>query len=197
MYEWRKMTHEERYIARKERHLKSFPSHNCPHLEGDSQIYHIFSSCYEHKNILTLKENRLELFQEQLLQFCSNHSQSLYAWCILPNHYHILLKTDDLKNFVKEHGKFHGRTSYYWNKEDQQQGRQCFHGQRDNWIHNEYHFWTTLNYIHNNPVHHKLVKKWYDWPYSSAIDFLEKHSFEEVLEIWQNFPVKEYKENWE
>ena len=36
------------------------------------------------------------------------------------------------------------------------------------------HFWATVNYIHNNPVHHGHVDKWQDWPWSSATDFLER-----------------------
>jgi putative transposase len=36
----------------------------------------------------------------------------------------------------------------------------------------ERHFWVTLNYVHHNPVHHGYVKRWLDWPWSSARQYL-------------------------
>ena len=65
--------------------------------------------------------------ENDLLEVCWNHASVIYAWCILPNHYHILVKTDCLKDLRKEIGRFHGRSSFKWNGEDQRRGRQVWH----------------------------------------------------------------------
>ncbi len=67
----------------------------------------------------------------------------------------------------------------------------------DRYIRDERHFWVTMNYIHNNPVHHRYVKKWQEWPYSSTIEFLNSVSKERVTEIWKEYPVLDYGKEWD
>src|SRR5215475_7935649 len=100
-----------------------------------------------------------------LLDLCCEFATTLYAWCILPNHYHLLLRTDRLTEFRKQLGKFHGRTSFKWNVEDSKRGRKVWRNCLDRGIKSHRHFWATMNYIHNNPVHHGYVKRWQDWPW--------------------------------
>jgi putative transposase len=61
----------------------------------------------------------------------------------------------------------------------------------------ERHFWTSLNYIHNNPVRHRYVERWQDWPYSSASAFLESVGRETAEEIWRNYPLLDYGMDWD
>jgi len=61
----------------------------------------------------------------------------------------------------------------------------------------ERHFWTSMNYIHHNPVKHGYVKKWTDWPYSSAAKFLETVGYDEALRIWYEYPLLDYGKNWD
>jgi putative transposase len=61
----------------------------------------------------------------------------------------------------------------------------------------ERHFFATLNYVHNNPVHHGCVQHWQDWPWSSAAEFLEKMGYEKAKEIWRRYPVLDYGKNWD
>ncbi len=54
-----------------------------------------------------------------------------------------------------------------------------------------------MNYIHNNPVHHRYVKKWADWAFSSAGEFLEGVGSEKAKEIWLNYPLLDYGKDWD
>ncbi len=36
-------------------------------------------------------------FEADLLSACAKFAVSTYAWCILPNHYHVLARTDDIE----------------------------------------------------------------------------------------------------
>ena len=98
---------------------------------------------------------------------------------------------------MAEHGQFHGRLSYLWNGEDKSRGRRCFYGQADRFIRSVRHYWVTMNYVHNNPVHHNYVKKWQQWPYSSAVDFIDRVGREQVLQIWREYPVRDYGKSWD
>ncbi|MFN2499279.1 MAG: transposase [Pyrinomonadaceae bacterium] len=61
----------------------------------------------------------LSLFRE----FCSR----VYACCVLPDHYHALVRTDRIKKLRKSIGQFHGRSSFKWNGEDNRRGRQVWY----------------------------------------------------------------------
>ncbi len=136
-------------------------------------------------------------FESRLLEIILNHTENILGWCVLPNHYHVLIETLNIKRVAKELGLLHGKSSYYWNKEDDQKGRKCWHRCADRAMRSERHKWVTLNYIHHNPVHHKYVDRWQDWPFSSAGSYLESISSEIADERWENYPLKDYGKGWD
>jgi putative transposase len=54
-----------------------------------------------------------------------------------------------------------------------------------------------MNYVHHNPVHHRYVSCWEDWPYSSARDFLHDVGREEAAGIWRRYPLLDYGKGWD
>ena len=91
MYYWQQLTNKERGELLRYRRLKGQPLHNTPHLGEKGSIYHVTSAFYKHQSLLNLKEGRMADFQGSLLEFCKKELVELYAWVILPNHYHLLL----------------------------------------------------------------------------------------------------------
>ena len=61
----------------------------------------------------------------------------------------------------------------------------------------ERHYWATLNYVHHNPVRHGYVKRWRDWRWSSAIEFIAHHGPEETEKIWKEYPIRDYGADWD
>jgi putative transposase len=123
-----------------------------------------------------------------VIQICEELCSQIYAWCILPNHYHALIKTDRIKELRSELGKFHGRSSFKWNGEDNRRGRKVWHNCFDRAMKSERHFLATLNYVHHNPVHHGYVEHWQDWPWSSAREFLDQVGYERAKMLWKKYP---------
>jgi putative transposase len=132
-----------------------------------------------------------------LLALLHDYGTAVYAWCILPNHYHLLVRTDRIKELRAEIGRFHGRASFKWNSEDQRRGRKVWYNCLEREIRSGRHFWATVNYIHHNPVRHEYVDQWQDWPWSSAAEFLERIGNERALRIWLGYPVLDYGKKWD
>lgn len=197
MYDWRKMTLEQRLETLEQRKQRNFPCHSPPHRIGETNCYHITAACYEHKSIVGMSAERMSDFSERLLQTLEEFSNRIFCWCVLPNHYHLLTKTNHLLTLVKELGKLHGRSSYLWNGEENCRGRKVWYNCLDRAIRNERHFWATMNYVHHNPVHHGYVKRWEDWPFSSALEFLEQTGREKAKEMWSKYPVLDYGKGWD
>lgn len=198
MYDYRRMTSEERERVTQYRRLRHLPLHSPPHWAmGFSGQYLITAACFEHAPIIGENAERLSECEGQMLAACKIHSSKIYAWCVLPNHYHVLVGSRRIKSLCRELGRFHGQSSFKWNGEDNQRGRKVWFRSFDREIRSEAHFWATLNYIHHNPIHHGHVEKWQDWIWSSAARFLESIGRERAAQIWRDYPILDYGKGWD
>jgi REP-associated tyrosine transposase len=197
MYLWRKMTQEQRQEALAERKRLQRPWHGPPHHEDDAAIYLITAACYEHRPIIGLDPARMAEFERELLEHAQISCQLIYAWVILPNHYHLLVHAPKVKAFLTQLGKFHGSVSYRWNGEDDCRGRQVWYRAAETAIKSDRHFWATMNYVLNDAVRYGYVERWQDWPYSSAAQYLDKIGHELEEQRWRDFPVLDYGKDWD
>ena len=197
MYNWRKMSKEQQEDVLKLRKVRRVPWHSPPHRSGGSMHYHITAACYEHKPIIGLNQVRMTEFEADLVQLSTKYAQTVYAWAILPNHYHLLVKIADILCFLKAIGKFHGRRSFQWNGEDKARGRKVWCNVLEHAIKSEGHFWATLNYVHHNPVRHGYVEKWQDWPFSNASAYVKSVGRVEAQRVWNEYPIRDYGKGWD
>ena len=130
------------------------------------------------------------------LKYCrQNKGLELYAWCIMPNHLHLIYRTKD--NYPE---KVLGHFKSYTNRKLIEAINQNPQESRKEWLlwmmeraankssnvknmqfwqhHNKpIELWSPdvidekLNYIHENPVTAGFVSNPEDWKYSSAIDY--------------------------
>jgi putative transposase len=198
MYDYRFMTPEERAQVMRYRRLRNLPLHSPPHWAmGFTTQYMITAACFEHAPIIGRSADRITECEEQLLATCAEHASKIYAWCVLPNHYHLLLASRQITSLCRTLGRFHGGSSFRWNAEDGLRGRKVWYRCFDREIRSERHFWATMNYIHHNPVHHGLVKKWEDWIWSSAAKFVESTGRQRAAKIWKEYPILDYGKGWD
>ena len=201
MYDWRKMTPEQREEALTKRLIRHYPWHSPPHQEKNFNNYLISAACFEHKPHIGKSAQRMADFESQLLAVFDKHTSKIHAWCVLPNHYHVLAEITSeitsLDDLTDEIGEMHGRISYEWNQEDQLTGRQVWHRCSDRGMRSQRHFLSSLNYVHNNPVRHGYVTHWQDWPFSSAKKYLESVGRKEAERVWREYPLLKYGDKWD
>ena len=193
-YLWRKLTPERRSAWLAYRKLLKRPWHRPPHFDQGSIHYHLTGTCFEHRPHIGHSDARMAGFCKALLARLVDQPA---AWCVLPNHYHVLVRCADLKAVTRELGRMHGSLSFEWNGEEGTRGLQVWHSVSDRGIQSPEHFWATVNYIHHNPVKHGYVEKWEEWPFSSAADFLEEVGRGQALEFWKMYPVLDYGKGWD
>jgi len=192
------MTDDERKYVLDLRQARRLPWHSPPHLDFACQRQYLISaSCYEHAHIIGKDVQRMTECEARLLSTCKPLVTNLYAWCVLPNHYHILLRTERIGELRETLGQFHGSSSHEWNGEDDKRGRKVWYNCFERPMKSERHFWASLNYVHHNPVHHGYVKHWQDWPWSSARKFLKEVGHEKAKEIWLRYPILDYGKKWD
>ena len=198
MYLWRTLTEEQRKEALKYRRLQKYPKHCPPHFDSTESVkYLVTAACYEHKKIIGHSHNRMTDFEAALLELCNSMAQNIFAWCILPNHYHVYLRTDEMGALRKAIGKLHGQTSFAWNGTDRERGRKVWHNCFERKISSEGHHFATINYVLNNPIHHGYAEKWRDWPWSNADAYLKELGENRAAEIWKKYPILDYGKKWD
>ena len=196
MYNWRQMTPAMRTEVLRLRKQSGQPWHGPPH-GFEKHWQHVSAACYEHQPILGRSPERLAAFARELLSTLAPVSEGVSAWCVLPNHYHLLLQCINLPAVRKALGALHGRTSHDWNGEDGTRGRTCWHRCLPKPVKSESHRWATLNYIHHNPVHHGYVERWQEWAFSSAGQYLEAVGRDTAERMWKEYPLFDYGRGWD
>src|SRR5882762_7041529 len=107
------------------------------------------------------------LVQDALLHFDSERYR-LLAWCLMPNHVHVVIEMLDaqsLSDIVRSWKTFTARLA------NSQLGRRgpFWHADYfDRYMRDERHFLQTLDYVENNPVKAGLAQVPADWIWSSA-----------------------------
>jgi putative transposase len=198
VYNWRQLSEVQRREALALRRGRNLPWHSPPHLDLEgARGYLISSACFEHEPIVGTSPKRLTSCEADVLEICNKFCLAVHGWCVLPNHYHIVLRTERIEELRRSLGLFHGRSSFVWNGEDGKRGRQVWYNCFERPIKSERHFWATLNYVHHNPVHHGYVEHWQDWPWSSATRFLQEVGRDRAREIWNEYPVLDYGKKWD
>ncbi len=197
MYLWRKLNDRQREELLEYRRFNDRPWHSPAHQENQSGGYLLTAACYEHRHIIGVIPQRLAAFTGEWLEVLDANSEAVHAWCVLPNHYHAVVRTHRLAELLKAIGRLHGRTAFQWNGEDNERGRKVWFNCAETGMKSERHFWATLNYVHHNPVHHGYVRQWPDWPFSSGATFLAQTGREKAAELWRDYPIGDYGKNWD
>jgi putative transposase len=197
MYRWHRLTPEQRKQLLEHRQRLRLPWHGPPHYVGDSGLYLLSAACYEHRPLLLASPERMATFAANLLETAQQYAQAIFAWTLLPNHYHLLVHASDIKALLKALGQLHGRTSFLWNGEEGCRGRQVWHRVAETEMKSERHFWATLNYVLHNAVRHGYVERWQDWPYSNAAEYLAEVGREEAERRWHEYPLLDYGKDWD
>ncbi|MFC2098546.1 transposase, partial [Bacteroidota bacterium] len=108
-------------------------------------------------------------FKERMLEYVD-----LYCYCLIPNHFHMLLKTKGIPNthnsqldFSKKFGNLFAAYAQSFNHYYNRKGSLFSQNFRRKQIEDDNYLKTVVIYIHRNPVKHGLVEDLGDWKYSS------------------------------
>jgi putative transposase len=170
---------------------QNHPSHRPPHILVDNTWYFITAHIISKQNILRYPGHK-EVWVKALRGFSASHNIKIIAWVVLDNHYHLLTQVADAKTLPGFVNQLHGSTSFQFNKIENRRGRKVWYSYWDSLIRGENDFWTKFNYIHYNPVKHRLAHRPEDWPYSSYKAYLEEKGMMWVNDCWESFPIVEY-----
>ena len=196
MYEYRNLNRELQQRVLQQRREAGLPLHELPHRVNEGNLYLLTGANYEHRHIMATPERRDDFAEKLLSGLMALPEVELFAWCLLPNHYHLLARLDQ-SDFAAMSARLHNGTATQWNREDAAPGRKVWFRYCDRDIRGERHFWVSMNYIHANPVKHGYVRRAYDWPWSSVHYYAEQWGRAALRELWRAYPVLNFGDKWD
>ncbi len=115
---------------------------------------------------------RRRLLHDALLETAAEFGWHLQAWAVLANHYHfVAISPDNPENLRTMLGKLHMTTAKAVNQMDGAPERKVWFQFRDTQLTYERSYLARLNYVHQNPVKHGLVRAAEEYPFCSAAWF--------------------------
>lgn len=196
MYQHRRLTPAQRAELAAERVGRGFQPHAPPHPFREERCYLLTAACYEHTPHLQASKRRDQL-QAALFEQLIPRGVEVQAWAVVPNHYHLLVNTDEFAAVGAALRLVHGKLAHQWNAEDGASGRKVWFRYSDRAIRSQKHYYVALNYIHYNPVKHGQTGSPYDWPHSSVHEYLRTLGREGLRDLWTRYPVKDFGRGWD
>ncbi len=116
--------------------------------------------------------SRLDLALSLLFDCALESGWQLQAWAVLINHYHfVALSPHDPQSLRLMLGKLHGAMARELNARDGTPERKVFYQFWDTHITFQRSYLARLNYVHQNAVHHGIVRKASEYRWCSAAWF--------------------------
>lgn len=111
-------------------------------------------------------------------KYISKDFYELGAYCLMPNHYHLLIRQLSNAPVTEPFFQIWQRYSRYYNKKYAQFGSIFCEKLQHVWIINDNYLQTLCAYIHLNPVKAKLVISPKLWQYSDYLDWMGERASE-------------------
>jgi REP element-mobilizing transposase RayT len=136
-------------------------------IEYEGAIYHVLSRGNERRDIFRADADR-RLFLKTLGDCCDRFDTDPLAYVLMPNHYHLLLKTRRA-NLSRAMQWFCGTYTRRFNNRSGRSGH-LFQGRfKSMLVENDAYAMQLSCYIHRNPLRAGLVERLADYPWSSYL----------------------------
>lgn len=144
-----------------------------PRQKSESGIYHIMLRGINQQVIFEEDED-CDKFLETLEKYKAVSGYRIYAYCLMSNHIHILLKVEkeDLEQIMK---RIAGSYVYWYNWKYYRKGHLFQDRFKSEPVEDDEYFLTVMRYIHQNPVKSEIVNSVSEYKYSSYYEY-EKES---------------------
>ncbi|MEN6461611.1 MAG: transposase [Syntrophomonas sp.] len=143
--------------------------------KSDSDIYHIMMRGINRQIIFEDNED-YNKFLQTLKQYKDISGYQIYAYCLMGNHVHLLLKAgnEPLEQIMR---RICGSYVYWYNRKYQRIGNLFQDRFNSEIVENDSYFLTVIRYIHQNPLKAGLVKSIEEYQWSSFKEYINQLNF--------------------
>lgn len=155
----------------------------------NSSFFHVIVQGIN-KEYIFQEERYKKTYLKQISRFSNELNIDIIAYCIMDNHAHFLIMSNNIENLSKLMQKVNSMYAKYYNYNRERVGYVFKDRFLSEAIDSKIYFIQCIKYIHLNPVKAKIVNDCKDYKYSSYTYFSEKNNFEKN-KILKNILTKE------
>jgi len=142
-------------------------------------------------HIVQRGNNRQDVFfvdddHDAYLAFLKEHAErfglQVWGYCLMTNHIHLVATPAADDSLAKAVGRTHFRHSQYINGLHKRSGH-LWEGRFHSCALDEAHFWTAMRYVEQNPVRAGMVRKAWEYEWSSALAHVSKEQQDDLLDL--------------
>jgi len=152
-----------------------------------NKFYHVYTRG-NNKECIFKEEENFYYFLQLYRKYISPYTDT-YAYCLLPNHFHLLIRVKEVEkleilnpesgevydvNLQRQFSHLLNAYTKAINKRYNRTGSLFQERFKRKEVTSEVYFTRLIYYIHFNPQHHGLLHDFSDWPYSSYHSLLSK-----------------------
>ena len=143
-------------------------------------IYHIINRGVEKRNIF-VEDTDYQKFMELIKKMLEDFNITLHAYCLMTNHYHLLLETKE-ENISEAIQYLNGTYSMYFNRKYKRTGHFWQGRYLSYFLYDEAHAWIVAKYIERNPLVARMVENILEYPYQSLAQWNKKREHYKLLD---------------
>ena len=158
--------------------------------KSSTGIYHVMLRGINRQQIFEDEADR-ERLMETLRRYRDECGYTVYAYCLMGNHFHILLKegVEELDSVFK---RIAGSYVYWYNWKYRRTGHLFQDRFKSEPVEDDSYFLTVLRYIHQNPVKARLCRSVESYPYSSISEYYSKPKLVDTSFAFSMLPLQEF-----
>lgn len=162
-------------------------------LEFAGAVYHVMARGNNRERIFH-DDRDVAAFIESLEATCERYAWRVFGWCLMPNHYHLVLETlrPTLSHGMRRHN---GLYAQQFNQRYNRVGH-VFQGRfKALVVAREQYLLSLLRYVELNPCRAELAPHPTDWPWSSvhvSLGSAPPPCWSAVREVWARFGATEH-----
>lgn len=147
--------------------------------QSKTGVYHLMWRGVNRQDIFHDDTDRIK-FLELLQKYKANHQLMIFAWCLMSNHVHILLKegNEKISATMKRLGVSYVR---YYNWKYRTTGHLFQDSYNSEPVENNQYLFTVIRYIHQNPLKAGMVNNVAEWKWSSYCGYYSRKSYPKDL----------------
>jgi putative transposase len=155
-----------------------------------NHYYHVYNRGHNRQPIFANTGNYLFLLR-RAKAFLVDYPLSVIAYCLMPNHYHFLLRLEENGVLSPFFQRLFNSYTQAFNRQQKRSGT-LFEGRAKNvLVDTDEYVLHLCRYIHLNPVRAKLVAHPAEWPYSNYLEWVERRrgALVDLVFVRQYFPT--------
>ena len=127
---------------------------------------HVTQRC-NRRQATFLREEDYRVYLDLMAEWCSRRGVAIWAYCLMPNHVHLIAVPESVESLARGIGEAHRRYTRYVNFREGWRGF-LWQGRFSSFVMDERYLLAATRYVELNPVRARLVRKPTAYEWSSA-----------------------------